>query len=112
MLDDSSAYARGLTRRLTLFATEKRDTLDPIGDVTDAAHFHWDAPPKGSRLEVTAAFDNSPNNKFNPDPNQTVYYGDMTWEEMMFPFFSVTVDQSQQTRKVIKIVKGRDGDGA
>ena len=68
--------------------------------------------PKGTRMKVTAHYDNSANNKFNPDPNQTVYYGDMTWEEMMFPFFSVTVDQSQQTKKVIKIVKGREGDGA
>ncbi len=68
--------------------------------------------PKGTHMKVTAHFDNSANNKFNPDPNQTVYYGDMTWEEMMFPFFSVTVDQSQQAKKVIKIVKGREGDGA
>ncbi len=68
--------------------------------------------PKGTRMKVTAHYDNSVNNKFNPDPNQTVYYGDMTWEEMMFPFFSVTFDQSQQTRKVIRIVKGSEGDGA
>jgi Copper type II ascorbate-dependent monooxygenase, C-terminal domain len=47
--------------------------------------------PKGTRILVTAHFDNSANNKFNPDPEQTVYYGDMTWEEMMTPFFSVTV---------------------
>jgi hypothetical protein len=68
--------------------------------------------PKGTRIKVTAHFDNSANNKFNPDPNQTVYYGDMTWEEMMFPFFSVTVDPSVNTKKVIRIIRGKDGDGA
>jgi hypothetical protein len=68
--------------------------------------------PKGTRMKVTAHFDNSANNKFNPDPNQTVYYGDMTWEEMMFPFFSVTVDKGKDTKKVIRIVRGHDGDGA
>jgi len=68
--------------------------------------------PKGTRIKVTAHFDNSVNNKFNPDPNQTVYYGDMTWEEMMFPFFSVTVDKGLDTRKVIRIVRGRKSDGA
>jgi hypothetical protein len=68
--------------------------------------------PKGTRMKVTAHFDNSVNNKFNPDPNQTVYYGDMTWEEMMFPFFSVTVDPSVNTKKVIRIIRGKDGDGA
>ncbi len=68
--------------------------------------------PKGTRMKVTAHFDNSANNKFNPDPNQTVYYGDMTWEEMMFPFFSVTVDPAVNTKKVIRIIRGKDGDGA
>jgi hypothetical protein len=68
--------------------------------------------PKGTRLLVTAHFDNSANNKFNPDPNRTVYYGDMTWEEMMFPFFSVVVDKSVDPRRVIRIVRGRQSDGA
>jgi hypothetical protein len=68
--------------------------------------------PKGTRLEVTAHYDNSTNNKFNPDPNRTVYYGDMSWEEMMFPFFSVVVDKDVDPRKIIKIVAGRQADGA
>jgi len=68
--------------------------------------------PKGTKMIVTAHFDNSVNNKFNPDPNKTVYYGDMTWEEMMFPFFSVVVDHGADTRHIIKIVRGRQSDGA
>jgi hypothetical protein len=68
--------------------------------------------PKGTRLVVTAHYDNSVNNKFNPDPNRIVYYGDMTWEEMMFPFFSVVVDKGVDPRKIIKIVRGVQADGA
>ena len=68
--------------------------------------------PKGSRIVVTAHYDNSVNNKFNPDPNRTVYYGDMTWEEMMYPFYSVIVDKGVDPRKVIKMVRGRQSDGA
>jgi hypothetical protein len=68
--------------------------------------------PKGTHMKVTAHFDNSVNNKFNPDPNQTVYYGDMTWEEMMFPFFSVTVEKGKEEQKVIRVLKGKNGDGA
>jgi len=68
--------------------------------------------PKGTRLVVTAHYDNSVNNKFNPDPNRTVYYGDMTWEEMMFPFYSVVVEQGVDPHKVVKIVLGRQSDGA
>jgi hypothetical protein len=68
--------------------------------------------PKGTKLEVTAHFDNSVNNKFNPDPNQTVYYGDMTWEEMMYPFFSVVVEKGVDPNKILKVSRGRRADGA
>ena len=57
--------------------------------------------PKGTRLVVTAHFDNSVNNKFNPDPSRTVYYGNQTWEEMMMPFFAVTVDKKADPKKVL-----------
>ena len=58
--------------------------------------------PAGTKLHVDAHFDNSPNNKFNPNPNKTVYYGTMTWEEMMFPFFGVVVPKDTDPRKIIK----------
>jgi hypothetical protein len=51
---------------------------------------------------VTAHFNNSPSNKFNPDPSRTVYMGTMTWEEMMFPFFSLVVDKNVDPRKILK----------
>jgi len=57
--------------------------------------------PKGTKLHVDAHFDNSPNNKFNPNPNRTVYYGEMTWEEMMFPFFGVVVDKNVDPKKIL-----------
>jgi len=44
--------------------------------------------PKGTQVEVIAHFDNSTNNKFNPDPTKDVRWGDQTWEEMMIGFFS------------------------
>src|SRR5215831_9631726 len=57
--------------------------------------------PKGSKLHVDAHFDNSENNKSNPNPNRTVYYGQMTWEEMMLPFFGVVVDSSVQPEEIV-----------
>lgn len=38
---------------------------------------------KGSRLMVTTHYDNSPNNRANPDPKDTVRWGDRSEEEMM-----------------------------
>lgn len=49
--------------------------------------------PKGTRLEVIAHFDNSPNNRFNPDPSKTVRWGDQTWEEMMIGFIGTVQDR-------------------
>ncbi|MBI1346349.1 redoxin domain-containing protein [bacterium] len=42
-------------------------------------------------LEITARFDNSRANPANPDPTQTVTWGDQTWEEMAIGFFEVAV---------------------
>lgn len=56
------------------------------------------AAPKGSKLEVIAHHDNSPNNKFNPDPTKVVKWGDQTWDEMMIGYFDYTIDK-QDLRK-------------
>lgn len=47
--------------------------------------------PKGSRIDCVAHFDNSPNNKYNPDPSKEVRWGDQTWEEMMIGWFTYSV---------------------
>jgi hypothetical protein len=44
---------------------------------------------RGSTLDFLAHFDNSANNKFNPDPSKTVYWGDQSWEEMNIGFIEV-----------------------
>jgi hypothetical protein len=51
--------------------------------------------PKGTRIECVAHFDNSTNNKYNPDPTKEVRWGDQTWEEMMIGWFTYTRDGEQ-----------------
>lgn len=41
------------------------------------------------KVRFTATFDNSAQNPFNPDPTETVTWGDQTWEEMAVVFFAV-----------------------
>ncbi|HWB10612.1 MAG TPA: redoxin domain-containing protein [Pirellulales bacterium] len=51
--------------------------------------------PEGTTLHCTAAFDNSADNRSNPDPGATVMWGDQTWQEMMigaFDFFPADQD--------------------
>jgi mono/diheme cytochrome c family protein len=50
--------------------------------------------PKGTEIEVVAHFDNSVNNKFNPDPTQDVRWGDQTFEEMMIGFWGTVVERA------------------
>ena len=50
------------------------------------------ALPKGTVIECTAHFDNSPNNPANPDPSKEVTWGDQTWEEMMVGFANLVFD--------------------
>lgn len=39
--------------------------------------------PKGTTVEFIGAYDNSAKNKFNPDPTQTIRWGEKTTDEMM-----------------------------
>jgi hypothetical protein len=49
--------------------------------------------PKGTKIEVTAHFDNSSFNPFNPDPTVAVPHGPQTIHEMMFGFFFYVPDE-------------------
>jgi hypothetical protein len=59
------------------------------------------AMPKGTRIECTAHYDNSPNNPNNPDPTKTVKYGDQSWDEMMFGFFDVAFDATLPVTSIL-----------
>ena len=48
--------------------------------------------PKGTRIECVAHFDNSVNDKANPNPNEEVRWVDQTWQEMMFRWFDVAIE--------------------
>jgi hypothetical protein len=50
------------------------------------------AVPKGSKLLAIAHYDNSANNKANPNPAVEVRWGDQTWEEMQYSGITYTVD--------------------
>jgi hypothetical protein len=56
--------------------------------------------PKDTRIECTAHYDNSPNNKYNPDPAKEVRWGDQTFEEMMIGWFDVAFDANMDPRLI------------
>jgi len=55
--------------------------------------------PAGSKLVVTAHYDNSVNNRSNPAPDKPVYFRaqNQSWDEMFTPFIQYTVDSQDLT---------------
>lgn len=51
--------------------------------------------PKGTRLEVIAHFDNSPDNPWNPDPSVQVLWGSDSRDEMMEGWFDYQVELAE-----------------
>jgi hypothetical protein len=56
--------------------------------------------PKGTRLVAIAHYDNSLNNRYNPDPNKTVVWGPQNWDEMQSGFLGVVVDKDTNVDKI------------
>jgi mono/diheme cytochrome c family protein len=54
------------------------------------------ALPKGTKMIVTAHFDNSEKNRYNPDPAKAIRWGDPTYEEMMIGWLDYYVDASRK----------------
>ena len=46
--------------------------------------------PAGTRINISGAFDNSPQNLANPNPNVSVGWGDQSWKEMFVGFIDYT----------------------
>jgi hypothetical protein len=58
--------------------------------------------PKGTRILAIAHFDNSINNKYNPDATKQVLWGDQNWDEMQSGFLGLIFDANADSSKVFK----------
>ena len=76
--------------------TGKRETLLSVPKYD----FHWQTKyelaeprrvPAGTKIIVTGAFDNSEQNMENPDPLNSVRWGEQSWEEMFIGYFDFTL---------------------
>jgi peroxiredoxin len=124
-----TATSRSLNKKVTLLSMSphmhlrgkafRYELVEPSGkrevllDVP-AYDFNWQTRyllteprelPAGSVIHCRAVFDNSEANPANPDPTQSVRWGDQTWEEMMLGFFDVMLprdDERPAGKKPIK----------
>ena len=51
-----------------------------------------------NELTFTATFDNSTENRCNPDPTAFVTWGDQTWEEMAIVFYEVAIPIAPESK--------------
>jgi mono/diheme cytochrome c family protein len=85
-------HVRGKAFKFELIHTDGRtETLLDIPRYDFNWQLRYDAKqprliPRGSTLKVTALFDNSTNNKANPDPTRRVKWGNQTVDEMMIGY--------------------------
>jgi len=56
--------------------------------------------PRGTRLLAVAHYDNSLNNKYNPDANKEVHWGDQNWDEMQSGFLGLVVDMNTNVARI------------
>lgn len=90
-------HVRGKAFEFTIVYPDGRTEVAlnvPKYDFSWQLSYELDKPlhlPSGTRIDCVAHFDNSANNKYNPDPSKDVKWGDQTWEEMMIGFFTYTV---------------------
>jgi hypothetical protein len=57
--------------------------------------------PKGTRIIGIAHFDNSANNKWNPDPSKMIVWGPQNWDEMQNCFMGFLVDPNDKDPKAL-----------
>jgi hypothetical protein len=88
---------KDMTIRLT-YPTGEMETLLSVSHYD----FNWQviyylrdplALPAGTKVEVTAHWDNSANNPANPDPTKTVRWGNQSWDEMLSVPMGVIIDR-------------------
>ena len=65
--------------------------------------------PKGTILEGIATYDNSPNNKSNPDPTKEVFWGEQTWEEMFAGFLDIAIPADMNPTEIVRPKKPATG---
>jgi hypothetical protein len=90
-----------------IYPDGKRETLLWVPKFS----FNWQAMyflkkpltlPKGTKVIVTAHFDNSAKNKYNPDPKKDVRWGDPTYDEMMIGWFDLLLPNPAKAETAAK----------
>ncbi|MGH9840260.1 MAG: DUF3471 domain-containing protein [Blastocatellia bacterium] len=65
--------------------------------------------PRGTKIQVTATFNNSAKNRYNPDPTKVVRWGDPTYDEMLIGYIDYTPERKAVAGLDAKTLDGFTG---
>jgi hypothetical protein len=90
-----------------VYPTGESETLlhVPKYDFNWQINYYFPAPkllPRGTKLGATGTSDNSANNRFNPDPNTEIRWGDQSWEEMLLAVAMLQIDPNADLDKLFQ----------
>jgi len=95
-MDLQAVYPDG--RSETLFSVPRYDfNWQQMYEFADAKK-----APAGTRLVVTGTWDNSASNRFNPNPNVEVKWGDQSWEEMLLSIVTLSIPPDTDVTKLYR----------
>jgi mono/diheme cytochrome c family protein len=98
-------HLRGKSMKYTLVLPDGREEIllyVPRYDFNWQVYYELAAPkriPSGSKVIVTTLFDNSLKNRYNPAPQNPVYWSDQSWDEMYAPQVRITLDERDLRRQ-------------
>ena len=101
------AHVRGKSAEYKLLYPDGREEV-----VLNVPHydFNWQLSyetalhiPKGTRMHFEFRYDNSVNNRYNPDPTRWVYQGFQSWEEMMAPNLGFLLDRDADAASLMAV---------
>jgi hypothetical protein len=90
-----------------VYPTGESETLFnvPHYDFNWQINYYFPTPktlPRGTKLQVNATWDNSANNRFNPDPKAEVHWGDQSWDEMLLGLAMLQIDPKVDVDKLFQ----------
>lgn len=98
------SHLRGTAARYEVISPDGQSELlldVPAYDFNWQLHYQYNKPKtvrRGSVLKYTAWYDNSENNPANPDPTETVYWGEQTFEEMHLGYVEYVIPRRRRGR--------------
>jgi hypothetical protein len=97
-------HLRGKSMKYTLIHPDGREEIllnVPRYDFNWQVYYELETPKRiasGSKVIVTTLFDNSLKNRYNPAPQNPVYWSDQSWDEMYAPQVRMTLDDRDLRR--------------